>query len=233
VAQPNVVSYHRQLWQDQVGNFNPLEGFDVVSNTVAVDFKTSPDAFTAQLSQGILDTNAEALVGGLECQRADNIVCASLRNTGETLAVSQQQGVQWTTVRTSEELEQMVVSEDLKARAKEDIAQGYVVVLPSQPVADADSAVWWRINPDTGQSLGMTSQGWGGELAEYGFLVRAIGLAFCAYGGRKSSAALGLCVVGLFIGGFGGAYGATAHIRGIAMVIEALSYGFSGTGKIP
>ncbi len=230
LAQPNVFSYHRQMWRDEAGNFNPLEGFDIVNNAVAIDLKTTPDSFAARLSQGILDTNAEALVGRLECQRDEKMLCESLRNSGETLAASQQQGVQWTTVRTPQEVEQLTVSEDLKARAKEDVALGYVVVLPSQSVANGDSAVWWRIDPATGQSLGMGDRGWGQEIAEYTLVIRAIGFGFCAYGARSSTgSALAFCFVGLFIGGFIGTYGA-GHAQGIALIIEALSYGFGGLG---
>jgi hypothetical protein len=230
LAQPNVFSYHRQMWRDEAGNFNPLEGFDIVNNTVAVDLKTTPDSFAARLSQGIQDTNAEALVGRLECQRDEKMLCESLRNSGETLAASQQQGVQWTTVRTAQEVDSLAISDDLKARAREDVAQGYVVVLPSQSVANADNAVWWRIDPTTGQSLGMGDRGWGQEIAEYAFIVRVIGFGFCAYGARSSTgSAVAFCFVGLFIGGFIGTYGA-GHAQGIALIIEALSYGFGGLG---
>jgi hypothetical protein len=232
LAQPNLVSYHRQWQQNQEGVFEPLEGFDIVTNTVEIDAKTRADVFVARLEQGVLDTNAEAIIGALECQRADGILCASGRNAGETLALSPQQGLQWIVVRTANDLSQVTLPEDLLTRVKQDLIQGYVVVLPKNVVVPLESSVWWRVDPNSGASLGMGDRGWGQDMLEYQFLVNLGGFGFCmagGIGGNNVVRSTVFCVAGFSLGV--GVMLTVGHTAGILALLAMGSYGAGGLGK--
>ena len=54
---------------------------------------------------------------------------------------------------------------DAQARMKQDLAAGYVVVAPATLPADR-AACWWRIDPKTGQTLGIGAMGWGQSSTE-------------------------------------------------------------------
>ena len=68
-------------------------------------------------------------------------------------------------------------------RMTADIKQGYAVAMPVQRPKGLAMTGWWRINPDTGETLGMIGNGGGSEITEYLIenvqtalsLVRAVG----------------------------------------------------------
>jgi hypothetical protein len=58
---------------------------------------------------------------------------------------------------------------EAQRRLAADLAQGYWVVVPKQPVnlAGAHRTAWWRIDPATGQTVGVTQEGLHGAFTEY------------------------------------------------------------------
>jgi hypothetical protein len=50
---------------------------------------------------------------------------------------------------------------------KADLDSGFMVVVPKQKPIDLNMSGWWRINPVSGETLGMTADGGGQEITEY------------------------------------------------------------------
>ncbi len=147
-----------------------LVATDVVANQIGVDPAVT-DPFALRLEQGVLDTNAEAL---LMTERP------TASNAGWAYAASSSG---WATLRSvnDPQLASLKLPDDTRRRIGEDLAAGYVVVAPNAPVAVGTDAFsgWWRIDPRTGQSLGMGGSGWGQDMVEYVIIAAtAFGLGF-------------------------------------------------------
>jgi hypothetical protein len=136
--------------------FKLLQVTDIVANDIGVDFTADP--FAVRLEQGVLDTNAEAVL-------ASDGPDAS--NPGWVYGGS----ANWLTLRSPDDphLRTLGLSEDVRRRIADDLAAGYLVVAPKAPVPIGTAAFsgWWRVEPATGQALGMGSTGMGQEMVEY------------------------------------------------------------------
>jgi hypothetical protein len=53
-----------------------------------------------------------------------------------------------------------------RLQLKQTLEHGYVVVIPKSLAHEPADRVWWRIDPRTGDTLGMGELGWGQGLAE-------------------------------------------------------------------
>jgi hypothetical protein len=130
--------------------------FDIVANDVGVSLATR-DGFAARLQQGVRDTNAEALL----------VSGGALGSTAEAFAASSD----WVVIRRGGQASSR--SKDavtyLGPDAETDIEAGYVLVAPRAAIhIGRDTfAGWWRINSETGATLGIGANGWG-QAAEYG-----------------------------------------------------------------
>lgn len=200
LAQPNVLSYHKQQTLNSGGEVVNFEGFDIVVNKVLVDSRKE-NAFSLQLEQGVIDTNTEAILVTLGCQATASIVCAKSGNPSEFFETMTQQGISWHTVRTEGDLATLTLSSDVQTRIKKEVADGYVVVVPEKPVkvSDKDTVAWWRVDAASGESLGIDERGWGPEFAEYAFVVAAVALSTAAC--YKSNGNDPRCFLGALFGG--------------------------------
>ncbi len=64
-------------------------------------------------------------------------------------------------------LETLAVSEATRRHIRNDLESGYVLILPEKsPRANPDYFAWWRVNPATGETLGIISRGLGGDFLE-------------------------------------------------------------------
>jgi len=104
------------------------------------------------------------------------------------------------------------------ASVQRDLAAGYVVILPERPVNAEAATGWWRVNPATGETLGITTGGYGDSMVEYAItLLFASIFGFMGYSNcRHEGGAAGCCLaeavtwaaVGVIIGfGIGEAAG--------------------------
>jgi hypothetical protein len=50
---------------------------------------------------------------------------------------------------------------------REDLEKGYAILTPKEQPAGFDRVAWWRVNPDTGETLGILDDGRGVEITEY------------------------------------------------------------------
>jgi hypothetical protein len=158
VDRPNILTSHRSIVV--TGNDIAVQdAMDIVANEVGVDLAV-PDAFAIRLEQGVLDTNSEALLG------------PATGNVGEAFAVSRD----WLTVTPDQRsaLDSLEFSADIRRRIVQDLESGYIVVAPKAPVhwQTESFAGWWRIDPLTGDALGVAGNGWGQSLTERAALSR-------------------------------------------------------------
>ena len=103
-------------------------------------------------------TSVASTVSVFELAREQNI---------DTAVVSGEKEVQWADFGL----------DDNGARfAEDDLERGYAIVIPGRVPDGARMGGWWRVNPATGEALGMTADGYGQESAEY-VLMEIIGTA--------------------------------------------------------
>jgi hypothetical protein len=91
--------------------------------------------------------------------------CSVVENTAEVFQSANGQGNEWVTIQNhSDAASNMIeLSENMRARIKQDLNAGYTVVIPKKAIViDGHlKETWWRLDPRTGQTLGMGGRGWG------------------------------------------------------------------------
>lgn len=119
----------------------------------------------------------------------------------------------------------------------QDLANGYVILVP-ETIASGAATGWWRVNPLTGETLGLAGDGRGVETVEYSFLAALkenlilgtpstlAGFAMCMAG---ASGGAGCCTADAAASlGAGAALGAAVAYKSAAASIllgEALKFG--------
>ena len=132
---------------------------DIVANGVGVSL-SGKDGFAARLEQGVLDTNAESLVRMAE---------ETFGNAGDAFKVSRA----WKAIGPTQDaaaVGKLNLGEDVRRQIAADLSGGYAVVAPESAVRMRGEpfAGWWRIDRDTGDALGLGSNGWGTSATEEG-----------------------------------------------------------------
>ena len=85
---------------------------------------------------------------------------------------AQKYGLNATTVhpRHPAQINKLSLREDVAERIRNDLWEGFAVVLPGNASQDvSDPTTWWRVHPNTGETLGMLSDGSGGAIALFPF----------------------------------------------------------------
>lgn len=167
----NILSYHTQLQQTSQGELRLLQGFDIVANDVGIRSGSGADPFLIRLEQGVLDTNAEALLAALSSGSMGNTVGrGQVENTAELFTASTEQGIKWMTVRNVHDptWKKVKLLKDVRAQIEQDLVAGYVVLAPEKGVSLEGRVLvgWWRVNASTGQTLGIGEYGWGQGASE-------------------------------------------------------------------
>jgi hypothetical protein len=216
LASPNVLTYRTFLKTDPQGKLLLCHGFDIVANDMAVSPGVEEDPFRIRLEQGVLDTNAECLL-----MKA----CGRVENTSEAFTRSPGQGGEWLVLRGAADLAGLELPADARARIERELAEGQVIIAPRQAVATEGRPVtaWWRIDPRTGQTLGIGERGWGATAVESivkraRFVLTVVASTICALSVIESNLSpnaqgvgVGLCMIaglvaiaGIGMGGFAG-----------------------------
>ncbi len=125
----------------------------------------------AALRQGVWDTVIESIPTRLRQDRARNVA-----STTQVFELARQQDIE-SLVITNEnaDLTKLGLNDQEVGRARADLMRAYTLVAPAEVPDGAVSAGWWRVNPTTGETLGMTSDGFGAESLEYTVLVSLLG----------------------------------------------------------
>jgi len=166
LAGPNVLAHHKRVRIDESGHLTLLAALDIVVNRVAVRRGARAASFDVQLQQGVLDTNVEAVLAAADCRGIEAAgICSRLHNTAEIFSASHSK-TPWLMVHGAADSEWRGADlpSDLRSRIERDLASGHVVMVPSAriPMELGKPALgWWRIDPLTGQTLGMGEEGWG------------------------------------------------------------------------
>jgi hypothetical protein len=166
IDRPNILTRH--LFFAPTGKRVTLfTATDIVANQIGVD-PAQADPFSVRLEQGVLDTNAEAFL-------------ASDRPTASNAGWAYATSSDWSTLKSANDLGSIRLSDEARQQIARDLSAGFVVVAPRAPVPVASGRFegWWRVDPRTGQSLGMGTSGWGQDMVEYlVLLATSMGLAF-------------------------------------------------------
>lgn len=168
IAQPNILTQHIRLHLTEGGQIMGCKAFDIVANEVGVRPRYPADPFAVRLEQGVIDTNLEsALLTG----------CGLLHSAAETLTAAGSDPGQWTALRGANDpaLAQLSVSPDAKNRIAADLSAGAEVIIPRS--SGAGFVSWWRVDPNTGTTLGIGENGWGPSMTEYAIVVLVVFVA--------------------------------------------------------
>jgi hypothetical protein len=182
---PDLLTSHTGLRLGPAGELRLTYAVDIVENGVTVRPEATLDTFRIRMQQGVLDTNAEALL------MSDP---AKLQGAAEALAASRTQGIPWLAVRSVQDAawKEAQLPPDVRTRIEADLAAGFAVVVPQRlaRAADRDLVGWWRVDPATGQTLGLGDQGWGAALVERAAVQKFVLVyAACAFGVLAANAA--------------------------------------------
>jgi hypothetical protein len=189
----NILSYHKHPGLNSQGQLRMTEGVDIVANDVAVRPASGATPFLMRIEQGVLDTNAEAFV------LAPTEITVLHENTAEIFAQSERQGIEWVIIHRGNQSawQSVELPNDTRVRIERDLTEGYVVLVPKKAIFMEGRPVvgWWRVDPKTGQTLGINERGWGGDAAEKSILERVI------LGIARTFTAFDVCVIAVYTTG--------------------------------
>ncbi|MDB5407552.1 MAG: hypothetical protein JWL84_2464 [Rhodospirillales bacterium] len=159
VNRPTILAQHAILTSAGPGALAVKIALDIVAHPVGVDPFTNIDPPFARIIQGVSDSNAEALT----LPDADKV----RGNTAD--AFDKADASDWSILSPGEEAEvvKLGLDPDIAARLVADLRQGNLVVAGKT----SGTGGWWRINPTTGETLGMGHNGWGQAMVEYAFVL--------------------------------------------------------------
>jgi hypothetical protein len=152
-------------------------------------------------------------------------------STTTVMSAAKTQHIRTKVVRSAADLTGIEMSPEGLKYLSDDLAAGYVAIVPVKTPDGQPMNGWWRINPKTGVTLGMLENGRGTAMSETGMLIRAIACAAAfAFAGQGVVSMLIGC--GFGIGGAAAGYaGASALVGeiigmvGLALGLIASAYG--------
>jgi hypothetical protein len=204
---PNIIAYYKGISYSKTDGLMGYHGFDIVNNKVATRLHADADSFKAQIKQGVLDTNAEALLL--------NGFAKTVKNTGEIFARANELGIEWIAIHDLNDpiLDRLKLSDDVCAHINHDLSGGYIVLVPQKTISirGKEHIGWWRINPRTGHTLGIGENHTGQAMTDWMILtINAVVTIWCvigAYNSDSSIIAYASCTIGFIFGMVGGAAG--------------------------
>lgn len=162
-AEPGLMGFRRGHRDAETGFaavdvvWNALEHVRVTGNGIEHDAR-------AAASRGVWDTALEAVPA-----MALRLEAESMASTAQTFRLAREQDVPLEVLPAGSTPAAGAVGLDTTAQAflQQDLDRGYAAVIPSRVPDGSILPAWWRVNPQTGETLGMTGDGYGQELQEY------------------------------------------------------------------
>jgi hypothetical protein len=149
---PNILARHTFLASTPRG-LRVREASDIVENDVGVE-PGEPDAFAARVRQGVRDTNAEAVLP-LDAASFGAVALAFTAPSG------------WVLADSSDRATLSRLPDDARQQVTADLRGNFLVVAPLGAGSNRQAFPgWWRIDPRTGHTLGVSPSGWGQSLVE-------------------------------------------------------------------
>ncbi len=236
VERPNVVAFHRQLELVGDDELATIQAFDIVTNRVGAVERGADSAWRARLAQGVIDSNAEALLAAALCDRSTSSAeCRPRNNLADVLSARPSRG-QWAVVRSRDDLDRLAggASRSEVIRLEEAMGEGTWLVTPSPGESpDWTRGHWWRVDPVRGDALTIDDRGWGSVATEYlavvGWVIRLLFTAHCAVSGVKCVQPMGLVWCALGAASLFAKAGVIASLvgSGIGFVIGSVDPGMS------
>jgi len=166
-VEPNLLGYRTGYRDAETGFF----GVDIVANATR-EFRMTDGRILADIRaavrQGIWDTGVEK-VPGLR------MGAGTRANAVEILARADAQDIGVHVITRPAALDALGLSADASYLARRELDNGYALIIPESTPEGVAMSGWWRVRPGTGETLGMTADGYGAEVVEY--LVDMIGIA--------------------------------------------------------
>lgn len=165
--EPNLLGYRTGYRNADTAFFgvdviaNATREFRIVNGRVLADVRSS-------VRRGVWDTGVEK-VPGLRINSDDRA------NAVEILARADAQDIPVHVVARPDELDALELSASAAYLAGMELDNGYVLIVPERKPEGVAMSGWWRVRPATGETLGMTADGYGAEVVEY--LIDMIGIA--------------------------------------------------------
>ncbi len=190
---PNIALFWQTLVGGDQSSFAINYSFDIVSNQIVNTLK-----FEDQIRQGVIDTVIEAKL---------LTWTSKVKNTALAMSDDVAAGRTWVSSRLSAEVGQLFDQE--------------IIVSPTGNLRN--SALWWRIDSNTGNTLGIDSAGRGVAMVEYAevlknFVIAAGCLAVVGFNAASAPQSTGqqvigvvragMCALGFGVGAFAGEVGA-------------------------
>jgi hypothetical protein len=141
----------------------------------------------------------------------------------------------WTVVPSAAALQANAKLTDSARKAiGRDLAAGAIVVAQPEAVTRQDRQVvtWWKTDPQTGQTVGMSERG-GSEFAEYVMVLNSVNFSLCVSKAVSevdagTGLAVGLCTAGLALAIAGPL---VTEVQTLRYVIQTLSFIVSNIGR--
>ena len=168
-SEPNLILHQRGLGANET-NETTQEIVDIADNTRRTFEIEGVNLFfnTKQaVGLGIWETHVEQLF-------IPNIAVAKRLNTMIVFDTAKADKVPTAILQSGDSLRRIELSEDIKYFIKQDLDNGYIVLAPES----SELAGWWRVNPQTGETLGMAGTGRGIAMEEYIQALLHVGLNF-------------------------------------------------------
>ncbi len=147
------------------GGNKTMARVDIVSNPRRAlelhddGFKPSPGAMIAA---GVWETLVE---GSYLASSTDQ------KNTARVLDAARRDDISVLTVTSPDQLAQLTMSDDARSVLAAEIERGFYAVVPESTPSGLAQTGWWRVHPETGQTLGQLDDGRGVEITEYHIIV--------------------------------------------------------------
>ena len=137
----------------------PTQVIDIINNTrrsLAWSVAGSGANVAAMIQSGVWETHAESMMSGASLKPVFNTMIAMQKAKEIQIPIS----VYLPT--DANKVDQLPLSQEARLNLQRDLASGFAVILPeAMPFGMAQKTAWWRVNPMSGETLGIASDGRG------------------------------------------------------------------------
>ena len=152
---PLIVASHRSI----IPNSAEPEGIDIISNARRSFLRNPEKQLELVPSTTLREGISEALAEHLIMKDRGDVTANAVLTSSDLI-----NGMEPTIITTLADLQGRVgVDQNVQARMKNGLERGRIVVLPNQQNVENNITAWWEVDPKTGETLGMTKNGWGGS----------------------------------------------------------------------
>jgi len=201
---PAVVSYREEFASNGnvPGGWASMVSIDIISNPRRTYSFANGSVIPAPLGTvraGVWETHSE-VVKDLDPDQTTS------SNTMAVLSAAKSQNIPIKVVKSEADLGGIDLAPEALSHLKDDLAMGYVAIIPAKTPQGQALTGWWRVDPRTGETLGMLGNGRGTSAVEYitALSVYAVCVGLGIFGLSKVVSTMMACafaVMGIFAAG--------------------------------